>query len=165
VTEKDVEDDRLAVADRNARDVLEISRLRGRELGVEHEHRGAAGARPRGYVLGSAFAQKRSWIWLGKVKSLPPNDATPLAPHEGDDLGHLGRPRPGIARRANRDDVNGVGRRRLLGIASVRRLPLAPVGDERLEPPLVRERHFRVLRNGLRSELQHVLPFSKGRRP
>jgi hypothetical protein len=84
-----VQDDGLAIADRDGRDVLEVPRLRRGELRVDDEHRRARRPRARGDRLRRPLAEKGARIRLGQRADLVSDDPPAVGPDEGQDLGEL----------------------------------------------------------------------------
>jgi hypothetical protein len=154
VTQEHVEDDGFAIADRDARDVFEVTGLRRRELGVEHQHGRAARAGSLTDGLCSARAQQSARVGARQLIQLVPGDTPTLMLHQRHDLGELRRTRDRILIGTDRDHVAGavVGHR-----GGTRRFTSIEVLDLCLELPGVGQRHLRMLGNRLGIELEHAL--------
>ncbi len=132
----------LAGADRDTCGILQISRLRGGELRVQHEHRGTCATRTIGHRLRAARAEQRARVRCGEVIDLLSDDAPTLVLYQRHDLRQLRGAHLRIPLRTEGHDVAST---RFGAVRRARCLPSTPIFEQPFELSLISERNLGML--------------------
>src|SRR5690606_31301287 len=156
VAQEHIEDHRLSITDRDAGHVLEVARLRGAQLGVEHQHAGLAVACMVGDLDGCTAAEVGLGIGPHASQRLVPDHLITLGLDQREDLGEL---RLALGRLDPIADADHVALILLFGAVflSLAGVATGPVLDHAFELTLVGEGDVLVFFDWLRMEF-HTTP-------